>query len=67
MTRRESLQQIVEQLTDEEVDALLATIRSDGDFHAADTPSVVDGRLYPALAHIWDNEEDAIFDTLNAR
>jgi hypothetical protein len=70
MTARESLHLLVEGLPGDGVGALAAIARDrvrgasgrpDITSHAE---SVIDARVYPVLAAIWDNAEGAIFDTL---
>ena len=68
MTGREALHEFVEALTDDGVEALLR--RLEGELASgglSGVVSVLEARLYPALAQVWDNEDDAVFDQLRAR
>lgn len=72
MTTREALHQLVDDLADEEVDALarvalLLLVPREPDERAVESPcdqTCLDARDYPVLAELWDNEQDAIFDEL---
>lgn len=70
MTTRDSLHRLLDRLTDAEIEALARIAREHGldqprEANAALAPdSVVDARQYPALAAIWDNDDDAIFDSV---
>ena len=66
MTRREALHELVEELTDEEVEALLERLEGGLNARPLGARAVLDARQYPILAEIWDNDEDAIFDQLRA-
>ena len=70
MTTRESLHQLVEQLSDEDVESLARLASEKGlPVGAPMTPSGeaagwIEARQYPALAATWDNDNDAIFDNV---
>jgi hypothetical protein len=69
MTTRESLHQLVDELTDDEVEALARIAREHGlvppkRSGPAEEPRFIDARQYPVLAAVWDNDDDAIFDNL---
>lgn len=51
---------------DIDTDSYLAALRSEWDDRFPDiaVESVIDGRAYPALRGIWDNDIDAIYDTI---
>ncbi len=65
MTSREALHEIVDRLTDREAEELLIRLRSGG-LPGTGSAQPLDLGKYPALARIWDNDEDTIFDTLRA-
>jgi len=69
MTTRESMHQLLEELSDDEVEALARMAREHGlppptAVSAGDEPRCIDARQYPMLAAVWDNDDDAIFDNL---
>jgi hypothetical protein len=70
MTTREVLRELVERLDDEEVEKLAEIAAAHGLGRAQpegaprDPRRFVDARRYPALAAIWNNDDDAIFDGL---
>lgn len=66
MTGREALHQLLETLTDEEVERLLGQLQAPLTHPAAVATAILDARHYPALAEIWDNDDDAVFDELRA-
>lgn len=41
-----------------------ATDNPDVHYYIATLPMALDGGAYPSLVAVWDNEQDAIFDTL---
>lgn len=66
MTTRDSLRLLLDELSDDDVDALARAARQQGlcldqrcELVAA---SVLDGKQYPVLVALWDNDDDAIFD-----
>lgn len=69
MTTREPLHHLVDELTDEQVEALARIAREHGlpapSSQSEDyRPRCIDARQYPVLAAVWDNDDDAIFDDL---
>jgi len=70
VTTRDSLRQLLDQLTDDEVEALARIAREHGlpttaAIASAGMPAAfIDARQYPILAAVWDNDDDAIFDGL---
>lgn len=68
MTTRESLHRLLDELSDDEVDALARVAREHGidvapNMALAGEPAgFIDARQYPLLAAVWDNDDDAIFD-----
>lgn len=69
MTTRESLHQLLEELSDDGVEALARIAREHGlppppVTRAGDEARCIDARQYPVLAAVWDNDDDAIFDNL---
>ena len=66
MTRREALHELVEELTGDEVEALLERLEGGPDARPLGSRAVLGARPYPVLTQIWDNDEDAIFDELRA-
>ena len=70
MTTREALHQLLEQLNDDEVDALARIAREHGlppplgTSESGERPRFIDARQYPVLASVWDNDDDSIFDNL---
>ncbi|HXU23456.1 MAG TPA: hypothetical protein VN697_05445 [Tepidiformaceae bacterium] len=66
MSTREALHEFVEQLTDEQVQALWERLREREPDTMLDASRVLDAGHYPVLAKIWDNEDDDIFDQLRA-
>ncbi len=68
MTIRESLRQLVEEIDEDQLETL-ARLAREGGFVVEAMPqgapvAWIEGRQYPALASIWDNDDDAIFDDL---
>jgi len=69
MTTRESMHRLLDRLSDDEVEALavLARERRIGKV-LAQAPggprAFIDGREYPSLVSVWDNDDDAIFDEM---
>jgi len=70
MTTREAMHRLLDEMSDEEIEALARTAREQGladipDELARQEPArCIDARQYPALAAVWDNDDDAIFDDL---
>jgi hypothetical protein len=70
MTTRESLHQLLEQLSDDEIEALAQIARehglppAHGRTEAGEPPRFIDARQYPVLASVWDNDDDTVFDKL---
>ncbi|MCK6564695.1 MAG: hypothetical protein L6Q80_08100 [Dehalococcoidia bacterium] len=68
MTTRESLHQLLDELTDDEVEALARIAREHGlpppPGAGEEAPRCIDARQYPVLAAVWNNDDDAIFDSL---
>ncbi len=68
MTTRESLHQLVEEIDDQQLEELARLARESGlvvDESTQKEPVTwIDARDYPILAAIWDNDDDAIFDTM---
>jgi len=68
MTTRETLRILVEEMDDDQVETLAELARECG--LVADGPTEketvrwIEGRDYPILAAIWDNDDDAIFDNM---
>jgi hypothetical protein len=69
MTTRESLHRLVDQLSEDEVEAL-AKLTTEGRFGrtttslAAAPRAFIDCREFPSLAAVWENDDDAIFDEM---
>jgi hypothetical protein len=61
MSHREALRELVEAMTDEEVEALWVRIQGE----VVPSAAVLDLRESPVLREIWDNDEDAIYDALD--
>lgn len=68
MTTRESLRHLVDEIDDEQVETLARLARECGFAVDESAPSEpvrwIDARDYPVLAAIWDNDDDAIFDSM---
>lgn len=64
MGSRETLEDLVEHMSDDEIVSLLARLR---DRAPAAKGTVLDLSQSPRLADVWDNDEDAIYDELDAR
>ncbi|WP_322795351.1 hypothetical protein [Tepidiforma sp.] len=70
MTTRESLHLLVDELSDDQVEKLARILQELFEIPArargasGQEPSSVAARKYPALAAAWDNDDDAIFDSL---
>jgi hypothetical protein len=70
MGTRESLHRLLDELSDEEVEALARIARDHGLRVAVDeappaaADRFIDASQYQALAAVWDNDDDAIFDKL---
>jgi len=70
MTTRQSLHQLLDQLSDDEIEALAQIAREHGLPHgparsgAGEPRPFVDARQYPVLASVWDNDDDTVFDHL---
>lgn len=68
MTTRESLRFLVEEMDDDQVEALAELARECGlvviESTAKEPARWLDARDYPILAAIWDNDDDAIFDDM---
>ncbi len=61
---------MLDELTDDEVEALARIAREHGLPHAAAIQpagmpaAFIDARQYPILAAVWDNDDDALFDDM---
>lgn len=70
MTTRESLHRLLDELSDEEVEALARIARERGlrarlnEAPPTAAARFIDASQYPVLAAVWDNDDDAIFDEL---
>lgn len=64
MTTRESLHELVDQLSEWEAEELWRKLQREAPHPARKDPRVLDVRDYPALEAVWDNADDAIFDAM---
>ncbi|MCC6960908.1 MAG: hypothetical protein IT301_13770 [Dehalococcoidia bacterium] len=70
MTTRDSLHQLLDHLSDSEIEALARMARehefesSQGSAVPAERGGAIEARQYPVLAAIWDNDDDTVFDDL---
>lgn len=64
MTTRESLHELVDRLTEREAEDLWRKLRRETPEKLKTHQSVLDMRAYPALEEVWNNDDDAVFDTM---
>jgi len=64
MTTRESLHELVDQLSEPEAEELWRKLRREAHRGPKANQPVLDLRGYPSLEEVWNNDDDSIFDAV---